>query len=351
MESEENPTEDKVRPRLKIAFGLLIAACLIWLLLLERKDKTSTLKPELSNFKYTDTTALTKIILTDKDMRKVVLEKQGDTWLVNGKYPARKDVLQTLFITIATVEVKMPVGRSSWNTVVKRLAVRSTKLELYKGNENVKSYYVGGASSDQMGTYMLIDGSSSPFITHIPGFEGYLTPRFNASEDAWRGTSIFSFAMQDIASISLEDQNSPQYGFRLQNTNNTISLFSQDGKAKKGWVEATCRDYLARFKNLNYEAIVRDYNRADSVMSSKPFLVLTLVTVDGNRVRLDCWHKRNPAPDAFLPGSNIPPWDPDRFYAIVNGNKKELLLLQFFVFEPVLKDIGFFSTNRTDNPQ
>lgn len=342
MESEENPTEGKLRTRLKIAFGLFIAACLIWLVFVEKENKQGTLKPELSNFKYTDTTSLTRIVLSDKDLRKVVLEKKDGVWLVNGKYPARKDVLQTLFSTLGAVEVKMPVGRSSWNTVVKRLAVRSTKLELYKGNEKVKSYYVGGASSDQMGTYMLIEGSSSPFITHIPGFEGYLTPRYNASEDVWRGTAVFSLAMQDIASVSLEDQNNPQFGFSLQNTNNTLSLSSQAGKPLQGWSESTCREYLARFKNLNYEAIVRDYSKTDSLLASKPFLVFTVTTREGKKIRLDCWHKRNPAPDAFVPGSNIPPWDPDRFYAIVNGNKKELLLLQFFVFEPVLKDLGFF---------
>jgi hypothetical protein len=49
----------------------------------------------------------------------------------------------------------------------------------------VKQYYVGHATQDNTGTYMLLTNPETdknyedPFVTHIPGFDGFLSTRYN----------------------------------------------------------------------------------------------------------------------------------------------------------------------------
>ena len=64
-------------------------------------------------------------------------------------------------------------------------------------NEASKTYYVGGESKDMIGSYMLLENSNRAFVVYIPGFNGFLAPRFTidgtkVSSDLWRDRTIFS---------------------------------------------------------------------------------------------------------------------------------------------------------------
>jgi hypothetical protein len=67
------------------------------------------------------------------------------------------------------------------------MASKSTKIEIYSKGEKVKQYYVGHATQDNTGTYMLLTNTETdenyeePFVTHIPGFEGFIYSLFNRS--------------------------------------------------------------------------------------------------------------------------------------------------------------------------
>ena len=91
------------------------------------KYQKSTLKEELSDFAVEDTASVDKIFLSDKDGNKLLVErKSSSTWLVNNSFEARPDAIKILLETIKQIRVKAPVGRASFNNVVKKLAVKST---------------------------------------------------------------------------------------------------------------------------------------------------------------------------------------------------------------------------------
>jgi hypothetical protein len=139
------------------------------------KYQNSTLKEELSDFAVEDTASIDKIFLSDKDGYKLLLERKTvSAWKVNNSFEARPDAIKILLETIHQIRVKAPVGRASFNNVIKKLAVKSTKVEIYQKGKIVKTYYVGGTTEDFLGNYMMIENSAAPFIIHIPGFEGYL---------------------------------------------------------------------------------------------------------------------------------------------------------------------------------
>ena len=64
--------------------------------------------------------------------------------------------------------------------MVKSLASEGIKVELYdRKGEKIKAYYVGGATPDERGTYMIMENAEEPYVAHIPSWEGNLRFRFN----------------------------------------------------------------------------------------------------------------------------------------------------------------------------
>ena len=139
--------------------------------------------------------------------------------MVNGLYDARPDVIQTLLYTIRKIDVKEPVGKKAQDNVVKRLAADAVKCEIYSKGELIKAYYVGSETQDLTGTYMILidlktmETSAKPFVTYIPGFEGFLTTRYFTEEIGWRDRTVFNYIPNEIKSVRMEVPNNPEYGY------------------------------------------------------------------------------------------------------------------------------------------
>ncbi len=170
------------RNRIAIILVIILGSVSLWLVL---NNKKSTLKKGLRDFALEDTASVTKLFLADKNNRSITLEKQKPgIWRLNNKFFARNDAVNLLLETMKRVEVKSPVGKNAKDVIIKALAAAGVKIEAYNKDKLVKLYYVGSETQDMLGTYMLLadpitlENSSVPYITYIPGFDGYLTPRF-----------------------------------------------------------------------------------------------------------------------------------------------------------------------------
>jgi len=102
---------------------------------------------------------------------------------------------------------------------------KSTKIEIYSKGELAKQYYVGHATQDNTGTYMILTDIESgnnfeePFITHIPGFEGFLSTRYVTDELDWRDRLLINYRPPQIKQIKLDLHEIPDSSF-------VIDLFS-----------------------------------------------------------------------------------------------------------------------------
>jgi hypothetical protein len=329
--------------RAKILIIILIIAMgglATWLII---RQNNNTLKNELSDFAVADTANIDMIFLADKNKNTILLERKSDgSWSVNGTYEAKPDAINYLMKTIYGVQVKAPVGRASFNSIIKRLSMQSTKVEIYQKRKLVKTYYVGTGTQDMLGTYMMIENSSTPFITWIPGFEGYLTPRYSTQMDAWRNTPVFRLKPEQIAEVSIRFDDNEQLGWRLTRKNNYFEFFGSGNEPLAGLDTLKARDYFTRFVKIHYEAIINDFSSKDSLLDLKPKMVFSLTETNGNKTEIKCYPKRNPVPIEEIMSGNAPPIDPDRFYAIINNNEEELLLMQFYVFDNLLVNRKFF---------
>ncbi|HSH66537.1 MAG TPA: DUF4340 domain-containing protein [Bacteroidia bacterium] len=342
----------KKKNRIPLIIVILLGSISFWLII---NNKKGTIKETLRDFAVEDTASITKIFLADKNNKSITLERQpSGIWMLNGKFIARKDAVQTLLYTIKKVYVKEPVGRKAQDNIIKRLSGSSVKCEIYKGNELIKAYYVGMETQDQTGTYMiLIDPetmkpSAKPFVTYIPGFEGYLTTRYFTDEKGWRDISVFKYHPDNIKSIKLETPYNPQYGYEVTvNGNNDYHVTLADHKPLSNVDTLAVKQYLTYFQNLNFEAFEDQLTeqQMDSVRNSKPINILTLTDKDGkiSSVKFFARYPKHRG-EKDVNGEEIQ-FDQERMDAQLNGSK-DLVIVQYYVFGKAMPPAGYFQKRK-----
>jgi hypothetical protein len=303
------------------------------------KSNSGTMREELKDFSVKDTASITKFFIADRNNHSVTLERQPDkSWRVNGKYEARQEGVNLLLDACKKISVRTRVAKAAFNTIVKELASTGIKCEIYQNGDKKPSkvYYVGGSTQDVLGTFMMIENSTVPFVMEIPGFNGYLTPRYSSIEKDWRATTVFSYAPQDIKSISMVYNNAPENSFVLERNGNSFSVTSpMTHQSIKEIDTLRLTNYIAEFRNLHFEGWDVDFTdqQQDSLFHAVPSTVLTVTDVGGKKNFMKVYPK--PISNRSLAQSdssgNPLKYDLDRMYAFMN-DKKELFTIQQYVF-------------------
>ncbi|HET6226295.1 MAG TPA: hypothetical protein VFF27_08455 [Bacteroidia bacterium] len=338
----------KGKNRIAAIIVILLGSMAFWLII---NNKKGTIKETLRDFAVEDTASITKIFLADKSLKSIILErKPGGTWMVNGKYIARADVMQTLMQTIKNVDVKEPVGNAAQDNIIKRLSGSAIKCEIYAGEELVKAYYVGTETADQKGTYMiLIDPSTmkpsaKAFVTYIPGFEGYLTTRYLTKEKGWRDQTIFKYNPDQIKSVRLEAPNTPEFGYEVMvngNNNYDLQLLNKQKSTVKPDTLAV-KQYLTYFRNLSFETFEDQLSekQLDSLRMTKPLNIMTVKDNTGKTTTVKFYprYAKKHSDDTAEKKTAI---DMDRMDATIDDGK-EVYVVQYYVFGKVMPPADYF---------
>lgn len=314
-----------------IIIGLIAVLGIIAVVLISR-NSNSTIKRELRDFAIEDTASIDRIFMVRKDNQQVTLTRVGDHWMVNDKFVVRPDAIDMLLKTLNRIRIKSPVSTSMLDNAVRMLATRNTKVEVYHKKKLMKTIYVGGPTQDQMGTFMMLEGSSVPFVVHIPGFIGYLSTRFFIEESGWRSTSIFNYNFPDIKSITVDNQDDPKASFRLFSPgNNQYSITALDGSAFPGVIDTVAvRFYISQFEKVHFEFFSDSTSQhvRDSLKGAKPFRILTLEDRTGKSRKLVAW--KRPSNGKLDDDGNPMVWDDERMWALIDDNS--WVVIQFYVF-------------------
>lgn len=323
-------------------------------------NTTDTFSKNESNFAIRDSSTVTKIFLTDKSNNKVVVVKEKlGLWIVNDKYVAINDAVNLLLRTMTSLDVRARVPKSEHDNVISRMAAIGVKVEIYQTdykifiNDNFKwfpyeklskVYYVGDATKDNLGTYMLMEGAKHPYITQIRGFNGFLFSRYSTKEEDWREHSIFNYRLAEIKNIVFETPETPEKSWRLNNPDNrNFELYSLQNNLLIGNVD-TMRiiEYLGSFGNIKFEMFLNDMESVtkDSIINSQPWHILTLTDAYGVKSTIKTFRKRANYGEEDIDGNPIL-FDRDRLFALVN-NEKDFVMIQFFVFDRILRPVEYF---------
>lgn len=337
-----------MKKRSLVTLLILAALSVVAVFVYKNKHSSSSINKEASDFAIKDTAAIDKIFLADKDGKSILLEKINKGWMLDKKYHVRPDAIELLLYTMNMVQIKSPVSKSSKGTVIKLMAAKSVKVEVYSKGEKIKQYYVGHTTQDHTGTYMILTDLESeknyedPFVTHIPGFEGFLTTRYNVDEMDWRDRLVINYRPPQIKQIKLDLHEIPDSSFILD-------LFSMQRfglKTAKGksvpFDESKLKQFVAYFQNVNCEVVLDKKNKlVDSLnKSAVPFATLSIFDRNNESSTVEFYHKQ-PNPSKNEQYGIDYKYDPDRLFIKYN-NGKDFGVAQYYVFGKILQTYRYF---------
>lgn len=342
---------------------VVIAGLLIW-----NNRYLSTVRGEAADFMVWDTSTVTKFYLADRNDHESLLERQPDGgWTLNKTYKAHPKQVQQFLTTLYKIRIKMPVSVASHDNIVKQLAVNSTKVEVYQNVPRInlfnrvklfyheartKVFYVGDATKDSSGTFMLKEGADKAYIVYIPGFRGFITTRFTALPDDWREHIIFNSNLVDIQSVMVEFNRDPGQSFKVENNGRhqyTLTRLADNSTMDFDTLKVI--NLLSSFSDLRFEALLNNMitrQRFDSIVQSPYLHRVTLTEKDGKVTQMTTFEKlvtdramleiQNLLDDQ---GNPMDPIDHNRIYGLINDGK-DLTLIQYYVFDKVLNPADYY---------
>ena len=270
---------------LLVAFVVVGAGA--WYFTKTEKTKTQTdLIKEGMRF-ATKTSDIHKIFIAQRDGEKTTFVRgEGKDWLVNGS-KANPNVMKNLLETLGRVRVDYIPTKASVPNIVKEMAAIGIKVELYDKDDNkFKTFYVGGSTNNELGTYMIMEDSNQPYVTHIPNMQGSLRWRFTPKGDAWRAKTIFEDNPDDIVSVSIEYPSQKSHSFNLEKegTDYKVSPFYENQLNKGSNTNPVAvKSFLTGFNRILAEGMVNTSTKKDSVLNTQPFSIIQIATTKGDK--------------------------------------------------------------------
>ena len=332
---------------------IAIAVLLVW-----NNRYLTSLRGDSADFQVWDTASITKVFLADRMDNVTLLERTENGWTLNTDYKAHPKKIEQLFYTLYKVRVRMPVSVASHDNIITQMASRSTKVEIYQivprinlfnkiklfyHEKRTKVFYVGEATMDSGGTFMLREGSDQAYIVHIPGFRGYISTRFTADPDDWRDHTIFHESLANIQSLTIEFGGEPMRSFRIDNTGKHQYQLTRLGDGQVlPYDTLKVINLLSSFSDIRFEALINNITpqqRMDSIRDSQFLHRITLVNKDGKEVSMRTYKKRVQRILSIPEEEHA--FDVDRMYAFVNDDR-DFVLVQYYIFDKVLRDVDYY---------
>ncbi|MFC5271712.1 DUF4340 domain-containing protein [Adhaeribacter terreus] len=280
-------------------------------------SEKSTLNSKETAFTVTDTASVDKIFIAAKTGASNTLTRQKNgRWLLNDKYEARQDKINSLLATMHRMEVKRPADKASRNLAIRDFATLGKKVEVYQHGELSKVFYVGQTTDDNLGTYFIMEGSENPYVLHIPGFNGFINTRFDIAEANWRSVPVFRSNAQSIQELNIEYVGDPKATLNIKQNNDQYAI-----AGLKETDQENVKAYLDNYAFINGQYFLPNpQNRvSDSLAISKPAAIITLTDSNPEKSRTI---KLYPKTEDYL--------------IALNEKKKEVMSVQTYVFNRLL---------------
>ena len=311
---------------------LFLGTCIY---LLSKQDNSIT-RTDRRDFSIADTSEVIKVTLSSKAPEIAVLDRQNEnSWIVNGKYIARKSGIFYLLQTLQRMEIAHPVPLSMRDNVIGNLAVKGIKVEVELKNGKNKIFYVGGENKELTATFMMLKGALEPYAVHIPGFKGYLSGRFFTQEYLWRDKTVINYDNRNISSVQMQyfNVNQKDESFRITKTNMGYQLSDFETKEMIGHNPKALDTYIASFRKLYAESFVTGTLNTDSLIKTQPLFELTVTTTDNQSTAIKVFNKK--AEKTIYVDGDITMQDPERMFAFVNN--EDWMVIQTNTFKKVMK--------------
>jgi hypothetical protein len=224
-----------------------------------------------------------KIFLADRNGNQTTLTRTREGWSYNDSYPVREDAIRNLLQAVSRIEMAYMPTQAAVPVMVKSLATRGIKVEVYgRGDELLKAYYVGGATNREDGVYVIMEGSEQPYVAHLPDWVGNLRFRYNLVGDDWKSRQLFILDPAQIEELSVEYPKQKSKSFRLQRESDPmVKPFYPLGTVRAERIDpAKVSQYLSRIDQVQMNRFFNYGQERDSILSQIPFANIRVQTPD-----------------------------------------------------------------------
>jgi hypothetical protein len=325
---------------------VLVLAALAYFFVFQRDS--GSFRGDETAFGVKDTASIGKIFLADLKGNTIEVERSGDGWVMADGKPARQDLLNTVLLTFNQMEVKVPVAKSMYDKVVRDIAGNHIKVEIYnRSDKKIRSFYIGPISSTFRGNFMLVEGSETPFVVQIPGFDGFISSRFDMEPLNWKDRTVFSTRPDNIAKVSIDYPRVPDSSFVIERSVEGEYTFTNKGQTMPQFNPEIGNFYLNYFKKLNCELFIDNSYKLDSLKNHEPVCIITVTDQKGNSRKADIYYRAvnyRTKMQFTYEGKDIN-FDLDKYYGVINEGA-DLALIQNFVFGKLFVGPAYFYRQR-----
>ncbi|MCW5908116.1 MAG: hypothetical protein KIS94_09675 [Chitinophagales bacterium] len=327
-----------------VAFGI----ALTWF---AKTQAFETVNQREGNFAVKKAASITRIVLDDTEKKHVELSLNNGIWYVNNTHIAREELITQLLDAVTRVSSLAPVPSNAHDNVMRQLLTRNIKVQVFTGKSDKpeKVYYVGGATVDNKGTYMLLEingtTASRPHITYIPGHYGYLTPRFEMDAEVWRSRVLFNEEIENIQKLTLTYSTEEDKSFTIERVaadSFAVKPLNEKYLIEKPYEQKYVKQYLSFYNSVFVEAFDNALSSKDSIRQTKPYCVFEMQKKDGSVKKVTLYYmpanKRSKA--EYDRAGNELLHDVDHYYADID--QKDFAIVQYYVFGKLLRSYKDF---------
>ena len=305
-------------------------------------------KIALIDFAVEDTSAITKIRITDPSSRSIELIRKKKIWTDGNDGCITQGMVNNILDVAFNIEFKGFVPKKSHKKYKQLMSSTQTKVEFYVKNKWYKTWYIGPPSPDYYGQVMLLSTfdhgkSAEPVMMKIKGVQGSIQPNFFTDSRQWMCTNIFRVPLEKIQDVKVIFYGDNVKSFRVTKNNSGYTV-SQSGKALPYVDTANLYRYLNNFKNVNYD--VPNYEltdfQCDSLKQTQPFAELILkegTEIDNKTTRLKMYRIQSESPQRNVFGELVNQ-DMNKFWCELPDGS--LVKCQYHVFNPILTGQAYF---------
>lgn len=312
---------------------LVLGAATAWYLSSDRKETASSTLGWDRKFAVDDINKVHKVFIAKRTGEITTLTRNGDHWLFNGMHKVSPNAIENVLEVVGDVTLKYVPPKAATDHIVKEMAARGIKVEVYgKGDELLKAYYIGGVNADARATFFIMEGSEQPMAVEIPQMEGQVRTRFDITGDFWRDRTIFDLQPEEIQSVAIEYPKQRNKSFNLNKKGNgfEVSPFYNNVQPLSGTVEnGRVEGFFVNFEKRIAESFDSEYAFKDSVRATIPFSIVTVTDTKGasKKVTFYPYYKRDSKTGVRY--TDVV----ERYF--VEVNEEDWLLTQHRVFEGI----------------
>jgi len=244
-------------------------------------------------FNLSKTEKIDKIIMSDKSGNIIELEKDEEKWTINSKYPVWQRQIEYTLGVMKDIRVKSSVSEQKINFVLQNIAAKGVKVEIFEGEQKIKSYYIGGNTSDHTGTYMIMENAKNAYVMHIPNrHPGILNPKYGiegiyVNENVWREPITININPKEINEVKVMDFINEEQSYTINIENKTLTDFINNEILIDN---RKYNEFASFFSNLQCGIYRSDLNPDNFILSKKIYITNnnqtdSLIIYDVNKIQ------------------------------------------------------------------